>query len=181
MPGSWTHLAARFFDVVTAQPLDPVDLGRLNDWLSPVEQAIFLGQRAADQRHGLECGLEVARNHADRLDLVRAALLHDVGKRHARLGPLGRVLASILIRLHTPLGARVRSYEAHGPIGSDELLELGAEGLVVDFARHHHGARPASITSEDWDLLESVDRARLGTARPTNRYAEPPHGNGRRR
>ncbi|MGF1666935.1 MAG: hypothetical protein ACFCVC_11770 [Acidimicrobiia bacterium] len=181
MPGSWTHLAARFFDVLTAQPLRPEERVRLDEWLSPVEQAIFLGQSAADQRHGLECGIEVATSYAHRPDLVRAALLHDVGKRHARLGPFGRVLASVLIRLRIPVGARFRSYEAHGPIGSNELLELGAERIVVDFARHHHGTRPDSITDDDWDLLESVDRARVGAARPSSGYADPAHGNGRRR
>jgi hypothetical protein len=180
MPGSWTHLAARFFDVLTAQPLGTEDRARLVDWLSPVEQAMFLGQSPADQRHGLECGLEVAASHAHRPDLVRAALLHDVGKRHARLGPFGRVLASVLIRLRVPVGARVRSYEAHGPLGSRELLELGAEPIVVDFARHHHGIRPDSIPPEEWDLLESVDRARVGTARRSSGYADPAHGNGRR-
>lgn len=178
MPGSWTHLVARFFDVVTAAPLRPEDRDRLNEWLSPVEQAIFLDQSAADQRHGLECGLEVAIEHADRPELVRAALLHDIGKRHARLGPTGRVLASVLIRLRFPIGARVRSYEAHGPIGSSELVELGAEPLVVDFARHHHGARPSSIAPGDWELLESVDRARLGPSRTPGGYADPPHGTG---
>jgi hypothetical protein len=181
MPGSWTHLAARFFDVLTAQPLRPDERVRLADWLSPVEQAMFLGQSAADQRHGLECGLEVAASHPHRPDLVRAALLHDVGKRHARLGPLGRVVASVLIRLHIPVGPRIRSYEAHGPIGSRELLELGAEPIVVDFARHHHGSRPDSIPPEEWELLESVDRARVGAGGPSSGYADPPHGNGRRR
>lgn len=181
MPGSWTHLAGRFFDVLTAEPLRPEDRSRLDEWLSPIEQAIFFDQSVADQRHGLECGLEVAIEHGDRPELVRAALLHDVGKRHARLGPLGRVFASVLIRLGLPVGARVRSYEAHGPIGASELLELGAGTLVVDFARHHHVARPPSITPQDWELLESVDRARLGAWRPPNGYAGPAHGNGRRR
>jgi hypothetical protein len=181
MPGSWTHLAVRFFDVLTARPLGPADRARLEEWLSPVEQAIFLGQPAADQRHGLECGLEAAIAHAHRPELVRAALLHDVGKRHARLGPMGRVLASVLIRLRLPIGARVRSYQAHGPIGSSELVELGAEPLVVDFARHHHGARPSSIAPGDWDLLESVDRARLGGSRRPSGHVEPQRGPGWRR
>ncbi|MDH4307659.1 MAG: hypothetical protein OEX04_09290, partial [Acidimicrobiia bacterium] len=81
MPGSWTHLTARFFDVVTARPLNTDEDSFVDEFLSPVERSMFDAQNTADQRHGVECGLDVA-STTERRDLVRAAILHDVGKRH---------------------------------------------------------------------------------------------------
>jgi len=94
----------------------------------------------------------------DRPDAVRAALLHDIGKRHAGLGLVGRVLASIAIRLRAPLWERARTYRDHGPIGSRELSGWAAESLVVEFARTHHGTCPPSIEPAIWQVLCESDK-----------------------
>lgn len=179
MPGSWSHLAARFFDVVSARPLTMQETVRLDEWLTPAERSMFLAQTSADQRHGFECGLEVAAG-GHRAELVRAALLHDVGKRHARLGAVGRVFASVADRLRIPVRGRLRLYAAHGSIAADELEELGVEGVVVEFTRHHHAARPPSFPAEEWAILESVDRARVGESPHRTRYADAAQRSGRR-
>jgi len=92
-----------------------------------------------------------------RRDLVRAGLLHDIGKRQSGLGPIGRSFASA----HTKLGGVARgkwlSYLEHGHAGAVELEILGAELIVIDFARDHHGDRPASISEDDWTLLQAAD------------------------
>jgi hypothetical protein len=51
------------------------------------------------------------------------------------------------------------SYLEHGRAGALELDILGTEPIVVDFARHHHGPRPDSISEGDWTLLQASDRA----------------------
>jgi len=85
-------------------------------------------------------------------------MLHDVGKRHARLGVFGRVLASVLIALHLPLRGRFASYRDHGEIGARELEAEGVELMVVEFARHHHRARPTTIDADTWELLQRADQ-----------------------
>ncbi len=99
----------------------------------------------------------MARQQPLRRDLVRAALLHDIGKRQAGLGALGRSLASAHSKLGGVAKGKWRSYMEHGPAGAVELDILGAEPIVVDFARHHHGERPDSISGEDWTLLQAAD------------------------
>lgn len=112
----------------------------------------------ADQRHGYGAARVVEATLGPHRIAVRAALLHDIGKRHAGLGLMGRVLASVAIRLRIPLWRRARTYRDHGPIGSRELSDWGAESLVVEFARTHHGSRPPGFEPAVWEALCESDK-----------------------
>lgn len=152
------HLVRRFFSVTFARGLDASEQRWVAGLLRPGEVDAFWSQPVADQRHGHDCARYVA-DRTDRRDLVRAGLLHDIGKRHARLGPIGRSVATVAAALGFHGHAGFRRYTRHGPEGALELARAGAEPLVVEFTEAHHGARPASITAEEWDLLEQADRA----------------------
>jgi hypothetical protein len=151
------HLARRFFAVLRARPLDPSEQAEVAALLRTEETALFWGQSVPDQRHGLESARAAAALRPERSDLIRAALLHDVGKQHARLGIMARSLASGLDLVGLPAGGRLRQYLEHGPRGGADLAAAGAEPLVVEFARTHHGERPEGITAGDWDVLISSD------------------------
>ena len=157
--GTWRHLATRLLSVVSSTGLKPGEVDEIRGWLSAFESDSFLAQPSYDQRHGLEAARHVARQHPLRRDLVRTALLHDVGKRQAGLGPIGRSLASAYTKLGGISKGKWRSYLEHGHAGAIELDILGAEPMVVDFARHHHGERPDSISEADWSVLQEADRA----------------------
>lgn len=130
----------------------------MSGWLTPETGAVFFAQGDADQRHGYHAALSlVAAGVADR-DVIAAALLHDVGKRHARLGIVGRSLASVMILLRLPLGERLAAYRDHGMVGARELAGVGAPALAIDFAMHHHGSRPPTIKPETWELLVKADQ-----------------------
>ncbi|HLU53097.1 MAG TPA: hypothetical protein VK011_05875 [Acidimicrobiia bacterium] len=161
MPGAWSHLAARFFDFISAPALRPDEIAQVEKWLAGRPRALraFFGQPRADQRHGYEAARSVERAAHNRPDLIRAALLHDVGKRHADLGAIGRVLATLAIRLRLPLTPRWRLYRDHGRLAAAELGD--EEAVVVEFARHHHIGRPPTISAGDWEILSSADRARV--------------------
>ena len=156
--GTWRHLATRLLSVVLSTGLKPGEVEEVRDWLSPFEGDAFFAQPLYDQRHGWRAARMVADQQPLRRDLVRAALLHDIGKRQAGLGPIGRSFASA----HTKFGGRPKgkwlSYMEHGPAGAVELDILGAEPVVVEFARHHHGERPDSISVEEWTVLQASDR-----------------------
>ncbi len=160
MERSWRqlrHLSGRFFAVLAARPPGPREQTEVAGLLRPEERRLFWDQPAADQRHGLESARRVLRAAPGRRDLARAALLHDVGKRHARLGPLGRVLASVAALARLPQRGRVAAYLDHGALGAEELAAAGAEPVVVEFARHHHAERPPAFPPEAWALLQRAD------------------------
>jgi hypothetical protein len=125
--------------------------------LRRAEGSLFWGQSAPDQRHALDSARAVAAARPERADLERAALLHDVGKRHAGLGAVGRSLATGFRLLHLPTRGRWAAYLAHAQAGAADLAVAGAEPVVVAFARHHHGPRPGDIGPADWELLCRAD------------------------
>jgi hypothetical protein len=158
------HLARRFFSVLRARPLRPGEQAAAARLLRPTERALFWGQRPADQRHGLECAAAVLIRRPDRPDLARAALLHDIGKRQAALGALGRALATTLGFLRVPVAGRFAAYLGHGRAGAADLEAAGAEALIVSFACHHHDGRPADVPADDWVELCRADHARKAPA-----------------
>lgn len=167
MPGTLGHLGSRFFEVVFASPLSDAEQAMVETWLTPGLAEAFFDQSAADQRHGYEAAVVVLGEGAGP-DALVAALMHDTGKRHAALGVLGRVAASVLIKLGLPLTRRMRLYRDHGVSAATELAGAGAPPLAIDFAIHHHGDRPASIPPETWELLVHADQAKatkLGRSR----------------
>ena len=165
MPGSPAHLFARFFDVATAQGLTPSERATVSVWLTPSTEDAFFSQDDADQRHGYHAAQSVLASGVEDRGVIMAALLHDIGKRHARLGLIGRTVASLLILLHLPLPERMAIYRDHGAVAARELGVLGVPSLVIDFALHHHGSRPPTIESRVWDVLVAADQPPKASAR----------------
>lgn len=159
MPGSPAHLVSRFWDVATAPRLTASEKAAVESWLTPETAEVFFSQDDPDQRHGYHAALAVIAAGVKDSDVVMAALLHDVGKRQARLGLLGRSFASLLILSGLPIPERVRMYRDHGLVAARELGALGVPSLVIDFAIHHHGERPPTISPETWDVLVAADQA----------------------
>ncbi|MFZ0627365.1 MAG: hypothetical protein WAN34_12795 [Acidimicrobiia bacterium] len=157
MPGSLSHLSRRFLDVLLARPLSLDEISRVVSRLGPAEADLFFRQGRADQRHGFYAMTVVEASLPRNGAAIRAALLHDVAKRHAGLGAIGRTFATIFMRAGLPLSRRMKAYRDHGKQGATELAGLGAEDLVVEFARCHHGPRPESIPPEVWLVLQEAD------------------------
>ena len=106
--GRFRHLARRFFGVLSAR-VEPSELSILDRYFSASERHLFLRMRIADQRHSLDlCGRLIRDGHSDP-DLIRAALLHDVGKAFGPL-PLPFRVAFALCRM---ADSRLAAWLAH--------------------------------------------------------------------
>ena len=144
----------------------------MSGWLTPPLTDLFFAQPVADQRHGFEAACVVTALDGDD-DAIVAALTHDIAKRHCRLGVIGRSVASILIKLGVRVSDRIATYRDHGMIGAKELADVGAPALAIDFAMHHQGERPSSITPETWALLVTADQPAKAWASIRRRITSP--------
>lgn len=151
------HLARGFFRSLRATRPAPGEQLLVAATLSPSLARLFWSQPVPDLAHALRCARAVAAIAPRRADLIAAALLHDVGKRHSGLGTLGRSVATVLSILRLPMGKSFRSYVDHGKIGAAELRAFEVDRIVWEFAGHHHEPAPAGIDQGDWELLSSAD------------------------
>lgn len=141
-----------------AELLSPHEQQFVAGLLRPGEVTLFWDQPIADVRHAHDCAVHVHQQRPGRPDLVRAALLHDVAKQRARLGPIGRSVATILRYLGIRGSDRHDSYNRHADEGADLLAAAGAEAMVVTYTRHHHQERPDGFDAGDWALLVEADQ-----------------------
>ncbi len=140
-----------------AKPLEPSEQSEVAQWLRPAEAPLFWGQQVADQRHGLETARKIAARFPGDVELIRAGLLHDVGKREARLSAVGRTFATLAGLAKLPLTTRFRLYRDHGPVGATALAALDAEDLVIAFASLHPGGPPPGMAADRWQVLLDAD------------------------
>lgn len=152
------HLGRRFLRSLSARRPDPAGQIVISQYVAGELAELFWDQPVADQAHAVRVAHRVLDSGLDRSELVRAALLHDVGKRHSRLGTVGRSIATLLALIRLPRPPRARLYLEHAESGGAELEDLGAEAIVVEFARFHHSERPEHVDEQSWAVLVNADR-----------------------
>jgi putative nucleotidyltransferase with HDIG domain len=152
------HLVTRFFGVVTSSPLGPAAQDEVNRALTEQQATLFWSQAPIDQRHAYEVATRVRKKLGADSEAVKAALLHDVGKRHSNAGAIGRSLATVLDAMKLPLPGDWRRYRDHGVLGAVDLEQMGAGSLAVAFARGIV-AEGDRIDPEVWTALIEADDA----------------------
>jgi len=128
--------------------------------LTAGERPLFTAMSPADRRHAIDGARAVETSVPEplRRDAIEAALVHDVGKRHAHLGVIGRSIATVIgwvVRSDDRRGAlaaargwpgRVGRYLRHDVVGAEEVASAGGSPLAVGWtAHHHHRERFASL------------------------------------
>ncbi len=153
-PGYAAHLIRRFFGYLRARPLTPKEQAIVATILNPDLHRLFNAQPHQDQRHAFDVALQTTHRSAD---VLEAALMHDIGKSVAHLGPFGRSAATLWSLTPFTVRGRWRTYLAHGAIGAEMLERAGATEFAVAFARDHPGPVPPGIDPVAWRALASAD------------------------
>ncbi|MBT8164273.1 MAG: hypothetical protein HKO63_05210 [Acidimicrobiia bacterium] len=154
-PAHALHLMRRARGSIRPRPLSPREEAEVAGLLDERLAGLFWEQPVMDQRHAIDAAHLVLARRPGARNIARAALLHDVGKRHARLGFFGRVAATTLALLRLPAPGRLRVYLDHARLGAEDLT--GADELIVGYARHQDGSRPDFIPAGTWALLKEAD------------------------
>lgn len=152
------------------------EIAFVNLYLNPLEQNLFYRMSVVDQRHALDAtyiARELAAGQRGEEDplLIRAALLHDIGKRDGELTILDRTLI-VIFQHFWPRRMTIWALEGrggfvrnrrhaffvavnHGERGAAALAEIGCDQRIVDLVRDHH--RPGM---NDWrmSILQEADR-----------------------
>jgi hypothetical protein len=140
------HLARRFATSWSPRPPDAPDTAWAAGWLRPAELELWSSMSNADRRHSIDVARRFARRRPDATAPEMAgALLHDVGKVEADLGPLGRVAATIV----GPRGRRFRLYHDHEAIGARLAEAAGADPITVGLIEGHGAAADDLRAADD--------------------------------
>jgi len=96
--------------------------------LSPSEFDVWNNMMVQDRRHSVMVGRRFVKYRPTATQSeIAGALLHDVGKSVARLGTVGRVIATLV----GPRTNRFRQYHDHESIGATMLRSIGSDELTI--------------------------------------------------
>lgn len=166
------HLARRFLGALSpAAPSAPDESWAAGRLVGP-ELALFAAMANHDRRHAIGVARRaLALRGVDAPDdLAAAALLHDVGKVHSGLGPVGRARATVRIAVlgrervraqvaRTEWTRRVAIYADHPGLGAADLRARGARDRVAAWAEVHHDPTRWSASGFDHDDTAALHAA----------------------
>ena len=147
----------------------------LENYLSPAQVALFLRQGSADQRHAIAVSERLRAAGKNDVALLRAALLHDVGKTDSRICLWHRVLYVVLSWAMPSLletlaertdgeGKPLWVLKHHEERGAALAREAGAGPVATALiANHHQPLRSAALDARARDLLAAFQQADEGT------------------
>ncbi len=153
----WFHLARRFVATVLGR-FEPENQRIIETYLTGPERALFNTMTSADRRHCVDLYEQLQRDGHRDPDLLRAALLHDVGKATARIPVAVRVVYT-LAALLSPRAADWLAFSDvgwrrpffvvthHARLGADAALLAGSGSKVADLIAGH-GARGTDVLSQ---------------------------------
>lgn len=167
--GHLWHLVRRFLGMLVPRGPAAADEVWVASVLGEGEQRLWGQMAPSDRRHAAAVARRVERALGLEATppVLAAALLHDVGKIDARLGPYGRAVATACGMVASPgvvqgwmhrrgFTRRVALYLSHPAIGGDMLALAGSDPLTVSWAREHH------LPPEQWSVLRPLADALKG-------------------
>ncbi len=147
----------RAFVPALARPDDPF----AREVLRPEEFALYLRMDPRDRHHGVAVARAVlARDPGAESVVLRAAILHDVGKSVAPYRAWERIAVHVLVPASRrprrgALGDALRRHLEHAERGAELIRAAGGDARVADLvARHHHSDPEPHLA-----LLRAADEA----------------------
>lgn len=170
----WFYRLRQFWWALTAR-IREEDRALVAQILPPEAQALFWQMTPGDQRHSLAVLRTLLAWGETHPSLLRAALLHDVGKAASPLTPWERALVVLGKALSPWLRClrcsewpilrcwieRVRRYQVHPEIGAAWAREAGCDPLTVALIRRHQDPLGTPQPEEDLEtrLLRRLQQA----------------------
>lgn len=168
------HWAGRLLSSVRPGPPRRRDLAWAHEQLTAPERRLFDRMSNPDRRHAIGVARRVDAalppNLPDRSVVLRAALLHDVGKVASGLRTYGRVIATLSGAVGGRSYAevwqdtrgftrRVGLYLRYPELGAEMLAVADSDPRVIAWAREHHLDEESWTIPVDWGrVLAAADR-----------------------
>lgn len=157
----WVMNAARRTTIAWLPALARPDDRFARERLSPAEYRLYRRMDPRDRQHGCEVARRLLRAHPNAPDrLVRAALLHDVGKVVMPYNPLHRVAVHLWTPRHLPARPLSRGLRGawqvklhHHRYGADLIRRAGGSPEVAELVERHHDPRGDT----EAELLSGID------------------------
>lgn len=165
----------QFIKAVCAE-IDVNDNIFVDKYLNANEKKLFYAMSIADQRHTLDTAYTVIKlipknAQLDESLIVKAALLHDIGKQKGDISVVEKAIAVIFNKLipeHArKIAASTRAktnadriawvlyiYYYHPEIGAGFLRTINAEEKLIKLVLHHHSREQGT---EELELLKKAD------------------------
>lgn len=166
--GSAVYRVRQFFAALTAGEPTQADRALIARFLSPAQQRLFKRMSRNDQKHALAVARRLMSKGWSDVELIQAALLHDVGKAGGGLH-LGYRVAIVLLRAFWPAGLDWLASSDHGwrrpfhvhqhhpEIGARLAAEAGSSSRVVELIRQHQSPADADESQSDLAALKAAD------------------------
>ncbi|SNS74746.1 HDIG domain-containing protein [Anaerovirgula multivorans] len=151
----------QFFQGLTAK-LYEEDLHFINQYLTSQEQNLFFQLRKSEQRHSINVAYGCKIDAPNNLALIKAALLHDVGKIGSNLTLINKAFVVLSDKMNLkpsvmPSFLKEAMYYKinHAKLGYELLLKLGLQEKVLVLVKNHHKENIANV--KEMEILQHYD------------------------
>lgn len=164
------HLSKRFLVALWPAPPSVAESQWAYGFLWEGERRLFESLPNHDRRHliGVAQRVDVSLGCLSEDRWIAAALLHDVGKSHSRLSPVGRAAATIWIEMkgldrvsisNGQWSRRVYLYAQHPTLGSDDIRSCGGHEEAALWANAHDDPHLWSTTGFPSAVIDALTKS----------------------
>ena len=145
--------------------LNDEDIDFIKSYLETYELQLFHQLPTYDQKHCINVARDVKstcnQRNLQSKDLIKVALLHDIGKIYNSMNPIDK---SIMVIMHNITNGKIKAYKNiknvniyynHGDIGYNLLRKYGYNDRFLFLVKNHHNNN--IIDDKELELLKECD------------------------